>query len=174
MEGHFMNARLHGNNIGYFPDGTIRHKYQFKSGNKTGTNTDYYPNGKLKAKEQFAINGRDSKLSEYTSDEKLISEKSFREGKPHGTWVFYAADGKTLKLKENYEAGQLHGTRTLYHLHGVKATEETWRFNLITGLVKIIMKTVNFCRSACTAATGNTARTPNIIPPVKSWNRANT
>jgi len=78
----------------------------------------------------------DSKLTEYTAEGKAIYEKSFRQGKPHGTWTFYADDGKSLKLKETYEAGQLHGLRTLYYATGQKSTEETWKFNLLTGVVK--------------------------------------
>ena len=50
--------------------------------------------------------------------------------------MFYADDGKTLTLKENYEAGGLHGIRTIYHSNGQKKVEETWKFNLITGPVK--------------------------------------
>ncbi|MBK7652142.1 MAG: toxin-antitoxin system YwqK family antitoxin [Flammeovirgaceae bacterium] len=136
LEGHFMNAQLHGENIGYYADGTLRHTYQFKSGAKVGNNVDYYTNGKIRAKEQFALNGRDSKLTEYTAEGQLVFEKSFREGKPNGTWIFYAADGKTPSMKENYEDGQLHGTRTLYFPNGQKSTEETWKYNLITGPVK--------------------------------------
>ena len=100
-----MNAKLHGDNIGYYPSGSKRHEYQFKEGGKYGSNYDYFENGKIQIKEQFAYNGKDSKKSEMADNGNVIYEKEFRDGKPHGTWVYYFIDGKTTKLKEQYENG---------------------------------------------------------------------
>ncbi len=114
----------------------MRHQYNFNLGSKTGTNIDYFHNGKIKTREQLALNGIDSEVDEYDSAGRKIFEKNFREGRPHGFWYFYGADGKTLSLKETYKDGQLNGLRTSYHPNGEKKVEETWKYNLIMGPVK--------------------------------------
>ena len=131
-----MNGKLHGANTGYYPTGTLRHEFHFKEGGKVGTNLTYFANGKVSLKEQVALNGIDMKTEEFDENGKTISEKSFRNQQPEGTWRFYASDGKTLKSKEEYEKGLLHGTRIAYYPNGEKQVEETYLYGLVTGLVK--------------------------------------
>jgi antitoxin component YwqK of YwqJK toxin-antitoxin module len=71
----------------------------------------------------------------FTEEGKRIYEKTFRKLKPYGTWIFYAADGKTPHIREVYEKEKLHGVRTTYYPSGRKELEETYQFNLITGPV---------------------------------------
>ena len=136
LDGYFMNSKLHGDNTAYFSNGAIRHKFQYKEGSKVGNNLTYFASGKVQLREQVAMNGIDMKTEEWSEDEKRISEKSFRNQVPEGNWKFYAADGKTLKLKEDYEKGLLHGTRIIYYANGEKQVEETYLFGLVTVLVK--------------------------------------
>ena len=136
MDGFFANGRLDGENIAYYTDGTIRHRFQYKEGSRTGSNLEYHPNGQIKSKEQVALNGIDVTEEGYDDTGKAVYEKHFRQLKPRGIWIFYGADGKTLKLKETYENGKLHGLRTQYFPNGEKQTEEMYQYNLITGPVK--------------------------------------
>ena len=103
LKGHFLFGRLHGENIGYYTDGTIRHHYEYNSGSKVGTNFDYYPDGKTRTKEQFTAGGQNSKMEEFDGREKPLFEKSFHLGKPNGTWYMYGEDGETISVKENYK-----------------------------------------------------------------------
>ena len=131
-----MSGRLHGDNIAYFADGTIQHKYQYNEGAKTGTSLEYHPNGKIKTREQVTLNGIDSKEEGFSDTGTQLYEKNFRKLKPHGTWVYFFEDGKTTKLKENYENGKLQGIRTTFYPSGNKSLEESYQINLITGPVK--------------------------------------
>src|SRR5690606_3857644 len=72
LEGGFMNGRLHGENTGYYANGTIKHKFKYVEGNKIGTALTYHPNGKLKIKEQPSLTGNDWVVEEYTDTDKLI------------------------------------------------------------------------------------------------------
>jgi antitoxin component YwqK of YwqJK toxin-antitoxin module len=65
-----------------------------------------------------------------------ISEKKYRNKLPTGTWVFYYEDGKTEKVKENYENGKLSGIRYEYFANGKISKEETYKFNMLNGPFK--------------------------------------
>ncbi|MEQ8423397.1 MAG: toxin-antitoxin system YwqK family antitoxin [Cyclobacteriaceae bacterium] len=136
LDANFLDSKLHGNNIAYYPDGSIRHNFQFKEGNKIGVNIAYFPDGKIKTREQVSLNGQTTTVDEYDEQGIQLSKKVFKKEKPDGTWVYYASDGKTPRLRETYENGKLHGLKTTYYPSGAKSLEETYRFNLITGPVR--------------------------------------
>ena len=136
LEGYLLEGRMHGANNGYYPEGTVRHRYQFRDGRKTGTNFRYYPNGQVETKEAYSLSGMDMKEENFSEEGIRLSERNFRNNKPHGKWTSWQADGKTPSVIEEYENGKLHGLRTTFHPNGKKATEETWQFNLITGEVR--------------------------------------
>jgi antitoxin component YwqK of YwqJK toxin-antitoxin module len=75
-------------------------------------------------------------IDEYSDTEKQVSQKRYRNQHPHGTWVFYYEDGKTEKLKENYENGKLSGIRYEYFSNGRLAKEETYKYNMLNGPFK--------------------------------------
>ncbi|HRW98357.1 MAG TPA: toxin-antitoxin system YwqK family antitoxin, partial [Cyclobacteriaceae bacterium] len=134
-------GKLHGSNTGYYADGSIRHRFQFREGAKTGINISYFPNGVEHIKEQVSLNGVSTTIDEFNEEGHRVSTKEFKKEKPDGTWTYYAEDGKTIKLKETYENGKLHGLRTTYYPSGKKALEEMYQFNLITGPVKSYYET---------------------------------
>ncbi|CAN0512968.1 unnamed protein product, partial [Phaeothamnion confervicola] len=141
LEGNFMNGRLHGDNTGYYADGTVKHRFNYEEGNKIGTALTYHTNGKLKLKEQPSLTGQDWVVEEYTDADKLISVKRFKNKHPNGQWEFYYPDGKTERIKENYENGKLSGIRHEYFEDGKLAKEEMYKFNLLTGPYKTYYKT---------------------------------
>jgi antitoxin component YwqK of YwqJK toxin-antitoxin module len=135
LEGNFLNGRLHGDNTAYYANGTVKHRFKYDEGFKTGAGFIYHPNGTLKIKEQFAING-DWVVEEFTDSEKKVSVKRYRDQKPEGLWVYYHDDGKTEKIKENYEQGKLSGIRTEYAANGKLLKEETYKFDMLNGSFK--------------------------------------
>jgi antitoxin component YwqK of YwqJK toxin-antitoxin module len=136
LEGFFANGVLVGENLAYYADGTLKHRYQYKDGAKTGANIQYYPNTKIKIKEQVALNGIDVNEEGFDEEGKKQYEKNFRRQRPHGTWTYYFEDGKTVSVRETYVNGQLQGSRVTYYANGEKKAEETYMYNLITGTVK--------------------------------------
>ena len=136
LEAHFLDSKLHGNNIAYYPDGSVRHNFQFKEGSKTGINISYFQNGNVATREQVSLNGQVVTLDEFNKEGFQLSRKTYKKEKPEGVWFHYAEDGKTPRLKETYENGKLHGLRTTYYPDGKKSLEETYQFNLITGPVR--------------------------------------
>ena len=136
LEGSFLGGRLHGENTGYFANGDVQHKFQYKEGLKSGTNIEYYPSGKVKMKEQVAANGIDATVQELGEDGLVKFEKRMRSVRPHGLTVVYFEGSKIPRLKETYENGKLSGVRQSFYPSGKIQKEETYKFNLLTGPVK--------------------------------------
>jgi antitoxin component YwqK of YwqJK toxin-antitoxin module len=113
----------------------MRHRYRYSEGSKVGAALTYHSNGTLKTREQFAING-DWVIEEYSDTEKKIFEKRFRDKQPEGTWIFYYDDGKTERIKENYDKGKLSDTRYEYYPNGKLAKEENFKFDMLNGPFK--------------------------------------
>jgi antitoxin component YwqK of YwqJK toxin-antitoxin module len=67
-------------------------------------NVTYFENGKTKLREVVSLNGT-IKSEEMNEEGKLVSEKASRNQVPVGTWKYYWPDGKTVKIKEEYENG---------------------------------------------------------------------
>src|SRR4029453_3783684 len=105
----------------------------FKEGGKVGVNVTYFENGKTKLREVVSLNGT-IKSEEMNEEGKLVSEKASRNQVPVGTWKYYWPDGKTVKIKEEYENGLLNGTRLVYYQNGEKQVDETYQFGMVTGL----------------------------------------
>ena len=80
--------------------------------------------------------GSTIKSEEMNEEGKLVSEKACRNQAPVGTWKYHWPDGKTVKIKEEYENGLLNGTRLVYYQQGEKQVDETYQFGMVTGLVK--------------------------------------
>jgi len=134
LEGHFLAGRLHGDNIGYYEDGKIQHRYRYKNGLKTGRNLEYYPSQQVKLEEK--ITNAASSLKSFSENGTPIFEKFYKEGKPTGFWKYFAADGQHFVMTETYLDGRLHGMRTQYYPNGKPSAAETWQYDLITGPVK--------------------------------------
>ena len=60
------------------------------------------------------------KSEEMHEEGTLVSEKASRNQAPVGTWKYYWPDGKTVKIKEEYENSLLNGTRLVYYQNGEK------------------------------------------------------
>jgi antitoxin component YwqK of YwqJK toxin-antitoxin module len=100
-----------------------------------GVNVTYFENGKTKLREVVSLNGT-IKSEEMNEEGKLVSEKVSRNQVPVGTWKYCWPDGKTMKIKEEYENGLLKRTRLVYYQNGEKQVDETYQFGMGTGLVK--------------------------------------
>ena len=126
--------------MAYYVNGSVRHRFQYRDGAKTGTNLEFHPNGTIKTKEQVSLSGIDVTEEGFDDMGKAVYEKHFRKLRPHGTWTFFASNGKSPAIRENYLNGKLEGIRTIYFENGEIKTEETYQFNLITGTVKNYFK----------------------------------
>ena len=60
------------------------------------------------------------KSEDMNEESTLVSEKASRNQAPVGTWKYYWPDGKTVKIKEEYENSLLNGTRLVYYQNGEK------------------------------------------------------
>ena len=73
----YINNKIHGDVLAYYPSGTISSKTQYSEGLRNGQMTKWYSTGEIKLEAYFSIDN------------------------PSGTWNFYDKEGKILK-QENY------------------------------------------------------------------------
>ena len=158
-----MNGKPHGAHTGYYADGVVRHRFNYFQGGKTGINLVYYHNGQVQVKEVVSRSGFDVTEESFTETGKKIDERHFFKSSPQGKWISYFDDGKTFKEVEQYDKGKLHGLRVAYFKNGEKATEETYQFGLITGLVKNYMRMEKCSGNACIVVAECTVFTRPII-----------
>ena len=89
LEGNFLEGKMHGDNVAYFPDGTVQHRFTYEKGKKIGTNYEYYPNRKIKTREVASANGLELKQENFDEQGFLLSEKKYKGEKHEGTWTYY-------------------------------------------------------------------------------------
>ncbi len=136
LEGSFLAGKLEGDNIAYYPDGVVKHRFTFRDGKKIGTNYEYHPSSKIKTKEVSTNNGIDLSQWNYDTNGVLTSEKKFRNDQPHGQWVYYYDNSETVRLRETYLNGKLTDKRISYYRNGKIEKEETYAFGLLAGPFK--------------------------------------
>jgi antitoxin component YwqK of YwqJK toxin-antitoxin module len=83
------NNTYHGEQVFYYPDGTLEAKGKVFNGDKEGLWKTHHPNGKL------------------------ASEGSYIDGESHGEWKYYNENGVLIRLS-NYTNGDLNGAYETY------------------------------------------------------------
>lgn len=97
---HYLNGKLDGSVVTYYPDGKITEEINYKNGIKEGENNYYSPDGVL-LKKLFYVNGElHGSATYYDAYGNVIIEGLYKSGKKHGLWKYYK-DGKVI-LEETY------------------------------------------------------------------------
>jgi antitoxin component YwqK of YwqJK toxin-antitoxin module len=131
-----MAGQLHGDNLGYHPNGAVKHRFKYHEGKRLGNGFIYYDNNQIKTKESVALNGKNRTVEEFTREGLKISEKEYLDETPQGKWTLYHVDGKTVKERLLYDKGKLHGQHVEYFTNGKKEREDEYRFGLLIGPFK--------------------------------------
>lgn len=95
-EEHYLNGKLEGQKITYFPTGKIAEIQHFKNGIKEGENNYYTKDGVLLKKMLYKNDQLDGPAVFFDPSGKKLAEGNYKAGIRHGTWRYYD-NGKLTK-----------------------------------------------------------------------------
>ncbi|HPE82860.1 MAG TPA: toxin-antitoxin system YwqK family antitoxin [Aequorivita sp.] len=96
----YVNGKLDGKIITYYPNGKITQETTYKNGIKEGEDNYYSPDGILLKKLLYANDQLQGPATYYDAYGNVIIEGFYKEGKKHGLWKYYK-NGKII-LEETY------------------------------------------------------------------------
>ncbi len=102
------NNKYHGDQVFYFPDGTLEAKGKVFDGDKEGLWKTYHPNGQLASEGKYADGERNGEWKYYNEDGILIRVSNYVYGDLNGAYMTYNDKGD-LDFKANYSYGDKHG-----------------------------------------------------------------
>lgn len=131
-EDRYINGKLSGKRIEFYPDGKKQNIMFFEDGRLTGIEC-YDAAGKLiyKAEEQDST----FYFKSFYPDGILNLEGKIVKGQRDGRWKLYNPSG-VLSEEMNYFNGMLHGLQRTYHSNGLVSEEYYCDSNLIVGVYK--------------------------------------
>jgi antitoxin component YwqK of YwqJK toxin-antitoxin module len=97
---HYVNGKLHGEKITYYPNGKITEVLNYENGLMQGENRYYSYEGVLLKKLQYLDDQLQGEATYYDAHGNLVIEGFYKDGKKHGLWKYYK-DGKVI-LEEIY------------------------------------------------------------------------
>ncbi|CAM3500630.1 toxin-antitoxin system YwqK family antitoxin [Aequorivita lipolytica] len=96
----YVNGKLDGKLITYYPNGKTTQETTYKNGIKEGEDNYYSPDGVLLKKLLYTNNELQGPATYYDAYGKVVIEGFYKEGKKHGLWKYYK-DEKVI-LEETY------------------------------------------------------------------------
>lgn len=108
-----------------YNNGKVRYRGQFINGKEVGHFFFYKEHNQSKPYlvKNFEANSNYADVQFFSNSGVVESEGRMLKKDRVGTWYYYASDGKTILLEENYRNGLLDGVVKIYYKNGV-LTEE--------------------------------------------------
>ncbi|MEH6765738.1 MAG: hypothetical protein V7655_14635 [Aequorivita antarctica] len=100
MHENYVNGKLDGKKITYYPDGKITEETTYKNGIKEGEDNYYSPDGVLLKKLLYKEDQLQGTALYYDAYGNVVIEGFYKDDKKHGLWKYYK-DGKVI-LEETY------------------------------------------------------------------------
>jgi antitoxin component YwqK of YwqJK toxin-antitoxin module len=102
----YVNGRLGGEKLAYYPTGTVQSKVLYENGKPTGLGQEFYASGKLKAETTYVKGLKTGNYRQLREDGTPEVTGFYRNSKESGTWTYFGPDGKTVQEKKNFRNGQ--------------------------------------------------------------------
>lgn len=96
----YVNGKLDGKKVTYYPDGTLTEELTYDRGSREGPNNYYSPDGVLLKKLQYINDQLHGPAEYYDAQGNLTIKGQYINGKKHGLWKYYK-NGK-VELEETY------------------------------------------------------------------------
>jgi antitoxin component YwqK of YwqJK toxin-antitoxin module len=96
----YIDGKLEGKKITYYPDGTITEELSFKNGRMEGENNYYSPEGILIKKLKYRDDELQGEAFYYDAYGNMVISGFYKDGQKHGLWKYYK-NGK-VTLEETY------------------------------------------------------------------------
>ena len=104
-----------GTTVGYYNNGQLKSKANYKNGKYDDLRETYFENGQLKSKENYKDGERDGLWESYYENGELEFKGNYNDGEKDGLWEEYYLASHPLKSnKGNYKNGKKDG---LWELH---------------------------------------------------------
>lgn len=137
--GNYMVKDSNGTKIGYYDNGNMQFKVEYKSGLKNGIFERWYENGNKEVYEQYL----DGQIIDYSKkcfeNGQIKSLKKYKDGKLSGRYKEWYENGK-LKEKSNYLDGVYDGKKITYDENGKKLKQHYTHGDLRPNLNKKKLK----------------------------------
>ena len=116
-----------------YPDGGIMYEASFREGNPVGLMVRYYESGAMQARMMFDSTGDRCYTELFSEKGKKAAEGWHVKQKKDSVWTFYSDFDGTVRIRENYENGILHGMARTYYPTGGISEEVNWQKGIREG-----------------------------------------
>jgi antitoxin component YwqK of YwqJK toxin-antitoxin module len=118
------------------PSGKTLYEADFKEGLPVGTMIRYYESGIVRARMRFDSTGIRNYTWMFYPNGKPAAEGWFVNQQKDSVWTYFSPVDGTVRIREPYQNGHLHGIVRNYYPSGRVSEELTWEHNVKQGLWK--------------------------------------
>jgi antitoxin component YwqK of YwqJK toxin-antitoxin module len=97
---HYVDGKLHGKKLTYFPNGAITEEISYENGVMQGDNLYYSPEGTLLKKLRYSNDELHGEATYYDAYGNVTIKGYYKNGKKHGLWQYFK-DGK-VEIEETF------------------------------------------------------------------------
>ena len=112
-----------------YPNGKVLYEGSFLEGKPVGPMIRYYDSGAIRAKMDFDAQGKRSYAELYYKGGKKAAEGIYESQDKDSVWTYYSEFDGTLRMRETYAGGKLHGASYNYYPSGEVSEEVHWDTN---------------------------------------------
>ena len=113
----YVKGKMEGRYYGCYDNGTLRHESFYKNGQSEGKSFSYYKNKQVKEIGNYKKGERDSIWNEYYENGKLKGTAHYSNGIDNGPFVDYYENGN-VKIRGSFQNGLKDGDWTWYSSNG--------------------------------------------------------
>lgn len=119
-----------------FPNGRTLYEAHFQEGRPVGEMIRYYESGAVRARMMFDSLEDRSFTRLYYKTGKLAAKGWYVEKLKDSIWTYYSEYDGSIRIKEPYQHGEMHGIVRSYYPSGVVSEEVNWQHNKKDGAWK--------------------------------------
>ncbi len=112
-----------------YPNGKTLYEGTFAKGKPVGLMTRYYDSGAIRAKMTFDPLLDRSRAELYYKSGKKAAEGLYEGKDKDSVWTYYSEFDGTVRMRETYASGVLHGASYRYYPSGEVSEEVHWEMN---------------------------------------------
>ncbi len=112
-----------------YPNGKTLYEGSFIEGKPVGEMVRYYDTGRIRAKMYFDPQLDRSSAELFYKGGKKAAEGIYTGQEKDSVWTYYSEFDGTLRMRESYASGKLHGKAFRYYPSGEVSEEVNWNMN---------------------------------------------
>ncbi len=112
-----------------YPNGKTLYEGSFLAGKPVGLMTRYYDTGALRARMWFDSEQDRSRAELYYKDGKKAAEGIYLDKEKDSVWTYYSEFDGSVRIRESYSGGRVHGKSLSYYPGGEVSEEVNWEMD---------------------------------------------